>query len=289
MVGFIFFFLHLLCCFWGEIRQGGDALVQRPDGGGSHVGGNLPAALQGNGGGSQQTLIQLAGDLGLLAVGHQFAHQSFQPLRKGQHQQGTQQIEQGMGNRDAHEAGAFLEQCRGENGFHQAEHRQPHGGANHIEAQVNHSGALCIFIGTNAGNQGGDTGADVLPHDDGNCRAICYLAGGGQRLQDTHGGGAGLDNGGESSTGQHTQHGVLEQQEQLLEAGNIPQTGDGGGHTLHAVHQGSEAQKNQAGILRLVVLAEHQLDGANQRQNGGEGGGLEQLDKQIAAGNARQT
>ena len=69
---------------------------------------------------------------------------------------------------------------------------------------------------------------------------------------------------------------------------HVLQAGHGAAHGLHAEHQGGKAQQNGAGILLLGVLAEHVEDDAHQRQHRGEGGGLQQLDPQAAAVDARQ-
>ena len=73
------------------------------------------------------------------------------------------------------------------------EHSQPHRASDDVEGEVDQGGALRVFIRPHGGEHGGGAGSDVLPHNDGDGRAVGDLPGYGQRLQNTHGGGAGLD------------------------------------------------------------------------------------------------
>ena len=61
-------------------------------------------------------------------------------------------------------------------------------------------------------DQGGDAGADVLAHDDGDGHAVGDGAGHGQGLQNANGGGGGLDDAGEDGAYQHTQQGIVRRQ-----------------------------------------------------------------------------
>ena len=153
---------------------------------------------------------------------------------------------------------------------------------------MHHGRPLGVLVGADGRDHGGDAGTDVLAHDDGNGRTVAHLSGDRQGLENAHGSGAGLNDGSEHRPGQHTQNGILEQDEQILERRHIPQPGDGGGHGLHAEHQCGEAQKDRAGILFLVIFAEHVIDDAHKGQHRRKGGGFQQPDEDIAAGNPRQ-
>ena len=73
---------------------------------------------------------------------------------------------------------------------------QMHGeqnGAEHVEHQVDDGGALGVAAGADGGQHGGDTGADVLSEEDVYRAVQADYPAEGQRLQDTHRGGGGLD------------------------------------------------------------------------------------------------
>ena len=82
---------------------------------------------------------------------------------------------------------------------------------------MDHGRPLRVFVCTEGGQNGGDARADVLPHDDGDRRAIADRAGRRERLQDTDRGGRGLHDAGQNRTGQHTENGIGEHQEELCE------------------------------------------------------------------------
>ena len=72
-----------------------------------------------------------------------------------------------------------------------------------VEIQVDHGGALGIFIGADAGDQGSNAGADVLTHDDGEGCRIGDCPRRGKRLQDTDGSRGALDNSCDHGADQH--------------------------------------------------------------------------------------
>ena len=136
--------------------------------------------------------------------------------------------------------------------------------------------AAGVLIRADGGEHGGDGGADVLSHDDGDGGGIADRAGGGERLQDADGGRAGLDDAGEHRADQHAEDRIPEGKEQIRERGDLREAGDRAAHRLHAEHERGKAEENGAGVLFLCVLAEHIEDDADERENGREGAGLEQ-------------
>jgi len=88
---------------------------------------------------------------------------------------------------------------------------------------MNEGGPACVLIGAHGREHGGDGGADILAHDDGNGTAISHCASGGQGLKDSHRSGGGLDDGSEDSSGQHAQNGVGEHQQDVGKGGHIGQ------------------------------------------------------------------
>ena len=288
VVGAVFLLPNLLGQRRIELPHQGHAVV---DGLGSHVGhlkGQTLAALQGDGGGGEQTLVQFRHHFRLFVVRHQPAHQLLQQVPGGQQNGSADDIEHCVADGDAQVGGLFTQDGGGQQGLHSGEENQADHGAQNVEHQVNHSSPFGVLGGAHGGEHGGDAGADVLAHDDGDGGGVAHRAGGGQSLQNTHGGGGGLDDGGEHRAGQHAQNGVGEQQEQLLEGGHILQPGYGVGHGLHAEHQRGEAQEDHAGVLFPAVLQEHIVHDTPDRKDGRKGAGLEQLHQHIAALNTAQ-
>ena len=154
---------------------------------------------------------------------------------------------------------------------------------------MHHGGPLGVFAGAHGGQQRRNSGADILAHDNGDGGGIADLSGQGQRLQNTYGSGAGLDNTRQHRAHQHAQNGVLEHDEQFGKAGDILQARHRAAHGVHAEHQRGEAQQDHAGVLLFGVLAEHIEDDTDQRQHRSKGGGLQQLDPHVAAVDACQT
>ena len=122
---------------------------------------------------------------------------------------------------------------------------------------MHHGGPLRVPVGSHRGQKGGDAGADILSHDDGDGGGIADLSRHRQRLQDAYGGGAGLNHAGQHSARQHAQDRIFEGQKQLGKGGHIPQPRHGGAHGLHAEHQRGKAQKDGAGVPLFAVFAVH--------------------------------
>ena len=254
-----------------------------------HFFGQILTTLQGNKGGAQQALIQLGSCLGRRAVRHQPAGQLLQQAGHGQQQCRAQNVKYGMRHSNAKLRRAQIQQRDFKNSLHHAEHREPHGGANDIEGQMYQRRPFGVLGGAHGGNQRSDAGADVLSHDDGNGRAIGDLSGAGQCLQNTDRGGAGLNDGSQNGTRQHSQHRILEHDKHLPEFRNVFQPGYRAGHGLHSEHQRGKTKQNRSGVLLFAVFRKQVADHAYQRKNRRERRGLEQADKYISAFNAAQT
>ena len=289
MIAFILLFPHFFCQRRRVIQQTGQGGFQSGNGGLRHFGSHGAAALQRQRRGSEKALVDLGKGIRGVPVGHQTMGKPLQQAGHGQQQHGAENVERRVNHGNAEKRGGCIQQDGPEQSPDQAKHHQPHGGADHIEGQVHQGGPPGILIGAHGGEHRGDTGADILAHDNGDGRPKTDLTSRSQGLQNTDGGGAGLDNGSQHGAGQHTQHRVLESNHHLPELGHLPQAGNSGGHTLHAEHQGGKAQENQAGILPPGVLAEHIKDNADQRQHRGEGAGLQKGNEKVAAVNPRKT
>ena len=270
------------------VLEGGGGIPQGRGGHVRHFIGDHTAPLQGDGGGGQQTLVQLADRLRLLPVGNDPAHQLFQQTCRGQHQGCADDVEDRVADGDAQIRSAFSQNGRGEQGVRQHKEGQAHSGADDVEHQMHHCRPPGVLGGTHAGQQRGDAGADVLTHDNGDGGGIGHGAGGGQRLQNAHGGRGGLDDSGEHRAHKNAQNGVREHQEHLLKFRHVFETADCAGHGLHAEHQCGKSQEDHAGVLFLAVLHEHVVHNAHQRKNGGKGAGLQQPDEDVPAFNAAE-
>ena len=286
MVGLVFAVTDFLSKLGSEGSQGCDTIPESLSGDTGHFHGQDTAALQGQGGRGEKTLVQLHDLLGLGSIGHDLAHQLLQQIAGGQQNRGAKNVEDGMANRNAQIGCAGAQNGGRENPVNQQEQNQADGGTQNIEQQMDNGSPLGVLGGTHGGQHSGHAGTDILTHDDGDGSGIADGAGGGQRLQDTHGGGGGLDDGSQRGTGQDTQNGIGEQKEQVGEPGLIPQTLHGAGHGVHTEHQNGKAQQNHADVLLLHVLDEHVIYDADQGENGCKRGGLQQLDEKAVTVNA---
>ena len=148
------------------------------------------------------------------------------------------------------EVGCRLGQDHGlENGRHDTEHREPDDRTYDVKGKVDNSGALGVLVGAEGREERGHAGTDVLSHDDGNGGSIGHRPRGGQSLQDTHRGRAGLDDTRHHGADDHTQNRIGEGEEEVLEFGNIGQTLDGVAHGIHTEHQGGKAQEDGTHVL----------------------------------------
>ena len=283
--------LHLAHQLGVLLVVGGDEAQGTLDGGAGQVGhadGQLVALLQSDGRSDQQALVQQH-DLGLLGLFLDGgAGQLHQQLVEGQQGQGAHHVEHRVDHGDIELVDAVVEEGHGDEDLQDKEQNEEGNGTNDVEIQMNESSPTGVLVGAHRGEHGGDGGADVLAQDDGDGGAKGHRTRGGQGLQDTHRGGGGLDDGGESRASQHAQDGVGEHQQDVGELRYVLQTGHSPGHGVHAEHESGKAQQNGADVPLAVVLEEHIQHHADDGQNGGEGGGLEQLNKEAVALNAGQ-
>ena len=87
--------------------------------------------------------------------------------------------------------------------------------SDNIEIQVDQCRTLCVAGSTDTGDHSGNTGTDILSHDNGNCCAEAYRSGHAQCLQNTYRCGRGLDHRCENESCQHTKYGILELDQQI--------------------------------------------------------------------------
>ena len=100
------------------------------------------------------------------------------------------------------------------------------------------------------------------------------MSGYAKSLQNTDRSRGRLNDGGEKCTGKHTENGILEKDKKPGKAGNIAQSRNGGGRSVHTEHQNGKADQDHADILLFAVFDEHIKDDADQGENRGERGRL---------------
>ena len=114
-------------------------------------------------------------------------------------------------------------------------------------------------------------------------------AGGADRLQDAHGGGGALDQGGDGGAYQNTQQGIGKGDEQLAEGGELLEAGDGIFHGLHSDEQKAQPQQDLAHDLPAAApLKEHEEHDAHRCQQRAQDRGLEQGQKDVVGRNVAQ-
>ena len=102
-----------------------------------------------------------------------------------------------MADRNAPLGCHFVHNGRLNKYLHKAKDNQPENRTYNIEKQMDKCRSSGVLVGADGRKKGSDTGTDILSHNNGNGSSVCHLSRGGKRLQDTHGSGTGLDNGGQ--------------------------------------------------------------------------------------------
>ena len=130
-------------------------------------------------------------------------------------------------------------------------------------------------------DQRGDAGADVLPHDDGDGHAVGDGAGHGQRLQNAHRGGGGLDDAGKDGAYQHPQQGVGKGSHETGKFRHIRQR-----CSRRRFISSMPYIRMEKPIItlptsrRLLLFGTHDQQDARQRQQGREVFGLQEIDEE---------
>ena len=239
-----------------------------------HFVGYLMCTFQRDGGCDKQTVVELRAGFDLLGIGNELVCQLFEQSRHRKQKDGTYDIEDRVCRCDTRIGGCFIEQYRRKDRLRNRKCDQTECRTDDVEGQVNESRSSCVLGRTDRGQQRGDTGTDVLSHDDRNCRTEGNRTGRRKCLQNTDRRGAGLDDRGQDRTDDDTENGILEHDEHFLECRNVFQSGNRIGHCFHTEHQRCKAEQNDTDILFLVALGEHDKNDADQRKNGCKGGRL---------------
>ena len=253
-----------------------------------HVHGHLMAPLHSHRRGSHEPLVQSRHAVSSLLVGDNAAGQLLQQPRHRQHQRRAENVKHRVNNGNAHLVDISVQHRNIYQCPYYLKHRQPHNRTDDVEAQMHHRRPPRIAVGADGREHSRNAGADVLAHDDGNCRAEGDLPRRRHRLQDTHRRRGGLDNSRKHRAGHHAQNRIGEHQQQLPESLHVLQASHRSAHGVHAEHQRSKAQKDKARVLLFSVFAHHVKGHADQGHNRRKGAGHEQFYKEIVALDARQ-
>ena len=221
--------------------------------------------------------------LGGLGVGDQAAGHLFQQPGEGEEQRRAQDVKGRMHHGNAQLVNGMGDKRELDHRVDAVEDRQPNRGSYNIKEEMHHSRPLGVLVGPHRGDHRRHASADVLPHDNGDRRAIGHLPRGRERLQNTHRGRGALDNRRQARAGQHPQNRVAEHQEDIPEFGHLFQAGHRAAHGVHAEHQHGKAQQDHPHVLFLVAFGHHGENHADERQNGGKRSGFEQHDKKIVS------
>ena len=244
--------------------------------------------LHGHGRGVQQAVIQQRKAFLFRRIRNGEDGQLFQHVCKGQQDEGGQDVEHRVHYSDAPGLNGGVHEFKMAYGVQAVEAGQEDRHADDVEVQMHHGGTAGVLVGAHRGDQGGDAGADVLTHDDGDGAAVGDDAGGAQRLQDADAGTGTLDDAGDQCTHQNAQNGVGEAGEQTGEPGLVLQRKHRIGHGGHTGHQHGKADEDGADAFFLLTLT-HIQQNADKCKQRAERSGFEHLDQQAVALQTGQT
>ena len=247
----------------------------------THLHHSIVGPLQRQGRGGQKPLVQY-GELPLLrAARHRKLDQFDQLPMKRQQQGGTGHIEGQMQIGDGAHVHGGLPEGEAEEGVARIEDDQEKDRADQIKGEVDHGGPLGVLGGTYGGEQGGDAGADILPHDQRHGHVEGDHAGGADGLQNAHGGGRTLKQGGDRCTHGNPQEGVGEGGKYRLELRHGLERGHGGGHGVHTDKQQAQPQRDLADAALVPAFEELVEEDPQYRQNGPQKGGVEEHEQHV--------
>ena len=122
--------------------------------------------------GVQQTLIQQSKALFFGVVGDGEDGQLFQTICEGKKDDGGRDVEGGVDHSNAPGGDGLVHKIKVDHGVQTVETAQKDRDADDVEVEVDHGGTAGILICAHRRNQRGDTGADILTHDDGDSAAV---------------------------------------------------------------------------------------------------------------------
>ena len=270
-------------------RHGGQQILH---GALSHGVSDLTALLDGQRRVLQEALLQTVHLLALPAalgvVRHQHTYQLLQQSDEGHQGHHRGQTEQGVRQSDGHGGHGGIHEVKMHHGIDGIKDAAPDHHAQHVDEQIDEGRALAADVGTKRRQQHRHRSADGNPHDNRKGNFKGDGSGGGQRLQDTHGGGGTLDDAGEHDAHQNSQQGVSEGGHGIDEHLALPQGLHGAAHGGHSVHQHGKAQQNLPHMAGGLLPADHPQQGADGGHQGRQSGGTQQ-GHPAAAGEVAET
>ena len=184
---------------------------------------------------------------------------------------------------------AGIKDCRCEYGIHNTECSQPDSGTEDIDGQMHDGNALCVGAGTDRGDNCGDTGTDILTHDDRNGGAGRNECGERQRLQNTDGSGRGLNHRRDNRTEEQTQQRIFKLDKNIGKGGGFGERLNCIGHHFHTENQNGKADENGTDGVFAVTFGHHAQNDADEGKNRCEVDRLHHSDKECVAFNAGKT
>ena len=176
---------------------------------------------------------------------------------EGQEKDGGDNVEQGVHVGDlSRRVGGGPGGHDGRQGGHHA-HDGEDTGTDDVEHQMDHCGPLGAAAGADGCQHGGDTGTDVLAEQHIHGGGQTHNAAVGQGLQNTHGGGGGLDQGCEACAHQDADQRVGKVGHDAGKGGGIPQRHHGVAHEVHADEQDAQAGDYVGPVLHLLLIYKH--------------------------------
>ena len=259
-------------------------------GGLHHVHGHGVTLSDSHGRRCQQTLVQPLGGklfLALLVPDHQVGD-SHKLLAEGQQEYGSRHIEDAVDHGDLKGADGHIGKAEMDQRVQAVEQGQEEHRADEVEGHMDRRDLFRVAFDADAGDQGGDAGADILAHDDGNGHAVGNISRQSQGLQNAHRRGRALNDAGKQRADQNAQERITEGGEQAGKLRHIRQRADGTAHELHAVHQHGKAYQNRADVPASGLLGHHDKDGTHHGKDQGEILRLQELQPYVVRLQAHQ-
>ena len=212
---------------------------------------------------------------------------------EGEEKQSTADVKEGVEGGDvAHVHGRRPEgqaACRSHGQLSAVDGGQEDQRTDDIKIEVEHGRPPGVAAGADGGDKGGNTGADVLSHDDGEGDVEGDDAGGGEGLQDAHRGGGALEQGGDQGAHHDAQQGIGEGHKEVAELRHILEGGHRSGHGVHADEQQAQAQQQLAHNPLLAALDKHVEHNAHNSNAGAKVLRAHHGEKQVVRGDVSQT
>ena len=227
----------------------------------------------------------------ILRILNDEASQLFKLLIEGSDKRHANDLEEGVHESNSPSVDSQIRKCKVNEGIERIEDNGNEHDADYVKGEVYYCRTLTVLVCAERGKHSGYASTDVLTHYDWDSRAKADSAGRSERLKNTDGCGGGLNDGGKHETCDNTEDGILKHGEKLSERLVASEGANRIGHHSHTGHKHYEAEENNADVLLLAALNEHNKTNTDNRNDGHPGVGLkyaEQLNR-LRTGIATET